>query len=383
MVITIFCIKYRIRGFLNIEKCPCYLSSSFIEGFLKMTIVLARLVYICGLFLILTSCSDSDDHQKPIRLTGQTMGTSYSVTIVSNPNGINKQKLRESIEYSLAKVNSQMSNWDKNSEISLFNKNNSNKPIHISQPLFDVITAANDINLKSGGVFDITLTPLINLWGFGTKQPINQPPTDDEISLALSKVGQKDLLKLSSTEKTLSKIKQGVSINLSAIAKGYGIDQLASMLTNMKINRYLIEIGGDLIVSGLNAEGKLWKIGVETPSSTKHSVQSILTIRDKAMATSGDYRNFFEQNGVRYSHIINPNTGRPIQHKTSSVTVLAKNAMLADGWATAMLAMGAEKGMVVANRYQLAVFFISNHEDILTTSSSLKYKELTNIINKN
>jgi thiamine biosynthesis lipoprotein len=347
-----------------------------------MTIVLARLVCIYGLFLILTSCSDSDDHQKPIRLTGQTMGTSYSVTIVNYPDEINKQKLKKSIENSLEKVNSQMSNWDKNSEISLLNKNNSHKPIHISQPLFDVITAANDINLKSSGVFDITLTPLINLWGFGTKKSINKIPTEDEISLALSKVGQKNLLKLGTNEKTLSKMKQGVSINLSAIAKGYGIDQLAHTLTDMKINRYLIEIGGDLIVSGLNAEGKPWSIGVETPSSTKHSVQSILTISDKAMATSGDYRNFFEKNGIRYSHIINAKTGRPITHNTSSVTVLAENAMLADGWATAMLAMGAEKGMLIANRYQLAVFFISKHKNIFTTSSSLKFKELTNRISK-
>jgi thiamine biosynthesis lipoprotein len=383
MVITIFCVKYRIRGFLNVEKYSRYLSTSFIEGFLEMTIVLARLVYICGLLLILTSCSDSDDHSKPIRLTGQTMGTSYSVTIVDNPDGIDKQKLKELIEDSLAKVNSQMSNWDRNSEISLFNKNNSDEPIHISQSLLDVITAANDINLKSGGVFDITLTPLINLWGFGTSKSVTETPTESEISLALNKVGQKNLLKLNYNEKTLSKIKKGVSINLSAIAKGYGIDQLAAMLADMQINRYLIEIGGDLIVSGLNAEDKPWSIGVETPSLTKHSVQSILTIRDKAMATSGDYRNFFEKNGIRYSHIINPNTGKPIRHKTSSVTVLAKSAMLADGWATAMLAMGAEKGMVVADRYQLAVFFISKNKNMFTTSSSLKFKELTKIIRAN
>jgi thiamine biosynthesis lipoprotein len=383
MVITVFCVKYLIREFLNVEKYPRYLSTSFIEGFLEMTIVLARLVYICGLLLILTSCSDSDDHSKPIRLTGQTMGTSYSVTIVNKPDGIDKQKLKESIEDLLAKVNSQMSNWDRNSEISLFNKNNSDKPIHISQSLFDVITAANDINLKSGGVFDITLTPLINLWGFGTSKSVTETPTESEIFFALNKVGQKNLLKLNYNEKTLSKIKKGVSINLSAIAKGYGIDQLAAMLADMQINRYLIEIGGDLIVSGLNAEDKPWSIGVETPSLTKHSVQSILTIRDKAMATSGDYRNFFEKNGIRYSHIINPNTGKPIRHKTSSVTVLAKNAMLADGWATAMLAMGAEKGMVVANRYQLAVFFISKNKNMFTTSSSLKFKELTKVISPN
>ena len=347
-----------------------------------MTIVLARLVYICGLFLILTSCSDSDDLQKPIRLTGQTMGTSYSVTIVGNPNGVNKQKLKESIENSLEKVNSQMSNWDKNSEVSLLNKNSSNKPILISQPLFNVIKAANNINLKSGGFFDITLTPLINLWGFGTKKQINEIPTEEEISFALSRVGQKNLLKLDSSDKTLFKAKQGISINLSAIAKGYGIDQLAKMLTEMKINRYLIEIGGDLIASGLNAKGEPWSIGVETPSSTKHSVQSILTIKNMAIATSGDYRNFFEKNGVRYSHIINPNTGKPIRHKTASVTVLAKKAMIADGWATAMLAMGAEKGMVVANRYKLAVFFISKRQNTFTTSSSLKFKELTDIISK-
>ena len=167
-----------------------------------------------------------------------------------------------------------------------------------------------------------------------------------------------------------------VLINLSAIAKGYGIDRVASTLKEQKIQNFLVEIGGDLITSGTNKNGKSWSIGIEAPKIESQIVQSVIKIKDQAMATSGDYKNFFEKNGIRYSHIIDPKTGYPIRHKTLSVTVLAESAALADGWATAMLVLGNNDGIIVANKLNIPVFFISSHEETFITSGSDEFKKI-------
>jgi thiamine biosynthesis lipoprotein len=178
---------------------------------------------------------------------------------------------------------------------------------------------------------------------------------------------------------TLAKSEPGVGINLSAIAKGYGIDAVAETLRDAGIENYLVEIGGDLVSKGQNDKGETWQIGIEKPQAGSQSLQLIVSLDDRGMASSGDYKNYFEQDGVRYSHIIDPTTGRPITHRTTSVTVLAENAMMADAWATAMLALGQEKGMQLAEEHKLAVYFISRDvtggDDAYITSHSSAFKD--------
>ena len=196
-----------------------------------------------------------------------------------------------------------------------------------------------------------------------------------EVNKALELVGQVQLLELIPGLRQLIKATPKVSINLSALAKGYGIDMVASTLEEQKIRNFLVEIGGDLITSGTNKDGKAWTIGIEAPKVEEQIVQSVIKIKNQAMATSGDYKNFFEKNGIKYSHIINPKTGYPIRHKTLSVTVLAETAVLADGWATAMLVLGSDEGMIIANKLGIPVFFISSDAKTFITDVSEAFKQ--------
>ncbi len=312
-----------------------------------------------------------------VRLSGETMGTTFNITAIGDD--LDEAALGQAVQETLAQVNAKMSNWDPNSEVSTFSASGSTDPMQVSDEFAFVIEAANEVHEKSGGTFDVTLGPLIELWGFGPRKPEDPIPADDEIATALGQVGQARLLDLDRGAGTLAKSEAGVGINLSAIAKGYGIDAVAAQLREAGIENYMVEIGGDLVTMGENDKGESWRIGIEKPETGAQSIQLIVPLDNLGMATSGDYKNFFEQDGVRYSHIIDPTTGRPITHRTTSVTVLANNAMMADAWATAMLALGQEKGMELAEKHKLAVFFISRDvtsgEEAYITVQSSAFKD--------
>ncbi|WP_037313248.1 FAD:protein FMN transferase [Ruegeria halocynthiae] len=327
--------------------------------------ILAVVALVSGCFL--------DKEPEVVRLSGETMGTTFNVTAIGTE--VDEDALAAAVQETLAKVNAKMSNWDPNSEVSVFSASASTEPVPISDEFGLVIAAAEDVHEKSGGTFDVTLGPLIELWGFGPRKPEDPVPSDADIQNALDRVGQSRLLVLDREKGTLAKSDAGVGINLSAIAKGYGIDAVAETLRDAGVEDYMVEIGGDLVTKGDNDKGETWRIGIEKPEAGAQNLQLIVQLDDLGMATSGDYKNFFEQDGVRYSHIIDPITGRPITHRTTSVTVLAENAMMADAWATAMLALGQEKGLELAEKYKLAVYFISrdvtgDEEAYITVHSS-------------
>ncbi|WP_218048859.1 FAD:protein FMN transferase [Curvivirga aplysinae] len=310
---------------------------------------------------------------KVLKLTGPAMGTSYSIIAIDKSGTLTEADIRDSIETELKKVNDHLSNWDPNSEISRFNKSPSTETISVSPMLAEVMQAAQEIHVASEGQFDVTLGPLIDLWGFGAKDRELQTPTDLEIAEALKISNQSQ--NLSITDQTLQKHLPDTSIYLSAIGKGYGVDVLARKLAELGIKDYMVEIGGDLYTAGKNPQGQPWKIGVETPNALDRSTHQVVDLSNLGMATSGDYRNYFEKDGQRYSHILDAQTGRPITHRTASVTVLAENAMLADGWATAMLVLGRERGLKIANQLDMAVLFIerdaqTTHTKFITTPSN-------------
>ncbi len=335
-----------------------------------------RLLSALALATFLTGCL-FDKEPDVVRLSGETMGTTFNITAIGED--LDEAALAASVEQALAGVNAKMSNWDPNSEVSTFSASTSTDPVAISDEFALVLAAANDVHEKTGGTFDVTLGPLIELWGFGPRKPEDPVPSDADIQAALNGVGQARLLTLDASAGTLAKSDPSVGINLSAIAKGYGIDAVAETLQDAGIEDYLVEIGGDLVTKGQNDQGEAWRIGIEKPEAGSQSVQLIVSLDDRGMASSGDYKNFFEQDGVRYSHIIDPTTGRPITHRTTSVTVLAENAMIADAWATAMLALGQEKGMELAEQYKLAVYFISRDvtggDDAYITVHSSAFKD--------
>lgn len=311
-----------------------------------------------ALALLLAGCFDKTGETR--RLSGETMGTAYHVVAVDVPARVGEADLAAAVEGALAAVSASMSNWDAGSEVSRFNAGADTEPVEISAAFAHVMEGANRIHALSGGRFDVTLSPLIDLWGFGARSPDAAIPPDAAIGAARAHVGQGRLLKLENGH--LAKTDPELSVNLSAIAKGYGNDAVAEALRGLGIDNYLVEIGGDLVAAGRNEQGEDWRIGIETPGATR-SVEMVLPVTDLGMATSGDYRNFFEEGGARYSHVIDPTTGRPVTHRVTSVTVLAEDGMMADGWATAMMVLGDEAGMRIAREQDLAVLFISRSGD--------------------
>ncbi|MEM8791336.1 MAG: FAD:protein FMN transferase [Pseudomonadota bacterium] len=312
-----------------------------------------------GLALLIAAC---DDTPVTLEISGETMGTTYNITAVAPAGGLDSEALKAAVEATLAQVNASMSNWDPGSEISRFNALRHTEPVPISAGLADVIEAADEIHSRSDGLFDLTLAPLIELWGFGAREAGDPIPSEAEISAALEQVGQSRIITLTRGPDTLQKARPDASIYLAAIGKGHGVDEVAATLRGLGLQDFMVEIGGDLFASGQSPGNEPWRIGIERPDATDRALQEIIELSSQGMATSGDYRNYFEEDGIRYSHIIDANTGRPITHKTASVTVIAETAMLADGWATAMLVLGRERGLEIAEAYDLAVFFISRSD---------------------
>lgn len=289
-------------------------------------------------------------------ISGQTMGTTYTVVAVEPQSGLNKDDLQTAIDAALQDVDRKMSNWNPSSEISRINAIKANTPFSLSTDMFALLQAAQAVHETSDKQFDLTLGPLIDLWGFGAQKPIGRVPDASAVTAAMQTVGQSDALTLDGT--TLKKSHDGTQMYLSAIGKGFGVDRLGDTVRSFGVTDFMVEIGGDIIASGKNAEGMPWQIAIETPDALQRSFLKVLSVSDRGMATSGDYRNYFEQDGTRYSHILNATTGRPVTHATASVTVLTENAMLADAWATALLVVGRERGMEIAQRQKLAALFI-------------------------
>jgi thiamine biosynthesis lipoprotein len=217
--------------------------------------------------LLISACFWNEDDDETIRISGKTMGTSYSIVAVAAPKDVTEEIILETVEATLKSVNAKMSNWDKKSEISLLNEASSLKPENISNDMLEVLVAAEKVHAQSRGFFDLTVSPVIDLWGFGPKNLEDQVPSSYEIEQALKFVGQDKMLLVDSNRKTLEKTSDNVSINLSAIAKGYGVDKVAQSFKKLGIERFLIEIGGDLSVSGKNSKGIPWAIGIEQPDS--------------------------------------------------------------------------------------------------------------------
>ena len=249
-----------------------------------------------------------------------------------------------------------MSTYLPDSELSRINATDSAERIPVSASLALVLQAAQEVSRATRGAFDVTVGPLVNLWGFGPEQDFTVP-AEEQVNRSLRLVGY-EKLRLDPAASTLKKAHNGVSIDLSSIAKGYGVDRIADYLDSLQLDNYLVEIGGEIRARGVNGEQLPWQIGIEQPVAGQRGVQRIIKLDNTAMATSGDYRNYFEQDGIRYSHTIDPRNGRPVSHGLASVTVLHPSAMLADAWATGLLVLGPEAGYELAVKNGIAAHFV-------------------------
>ena len=288
------------------------------------------------------------------------MGTSWSVKINAETLPLPRQQLKSQFDAILNRVNREMSTYLPDSELSIINAAHSTDPILVSPSLMQVLEAAREISQLTQGAFDVTVGPLVNLWGFGPDQAFTVP-TGEQVRRASALAGF-EKLRLVPAASTLKKASGGVSIDLSAIAKGHGVDRVADYLDSLQLDDYLVEIGGEIRARGVNREQAPWQSGIEQPAAGQRGVRKIIKLENMAMATSGDYRNFFEQDGIRYSHTIDPRTGRPVTHDLASVTVLHPSAMLADAWATGLLVLGPAQGYATALENGLDAYFIVHHD---------------------
>lgn len=294
-----------------------------------------------------------------VTLQGQTMGTYWRVTYLAEDGAPAPEALESQLEAALVAVNASMSTWDPQATISQFNGSDSLEPFPIEPAFATVVAAAQTVSTASGGAFDITVGPLVDLWGFGAGGERRQaPPSAEAIAAAQATVGFGKLVVRAEPPRLQRRV-PGVEVDLSALAKGYGVDVLAAALGTAGLGNYLVDIGGEVRARGVNDRGVPWRIGVEVPDpSARGLVQEALPLKDLSLATSGDYRNFFEAEGVRYSHTIDPRTGYPIPQRVASVTVAHPEALWADAWATAMNVLGPEAGLALAERQKLPVLFI-------------------------
>jgi thiamine biosynthesis lipoprotein len=290
------------------------------------------------------------------------MGTTYNITLYpAKDSTLDAKQVQTQIDDSLKRINQQMSTWIQDSEISLFNNSESTDWYPVSAEFVSVVEAAQSISKSTNGAFDITIGPLINIWGFG-KDFKNNNPDDAAITAAQANTGYQKLSVRSSPPALKKQIPQ-LKINLSAIAKGYGVDAIAEQLANAGVENYLVEIGGEIRANGSKPNKSLWRIAIEKPSTKERSIQQGLLLDNTGVATSGDYRNYFERDGKRYSHTIDPETGKPITHQLASITVLHKSAMMADGLATAIMVLGEEKAKTFIADNKLSAYMISRDKN--------------------
>lgn len=313
---------------------------------------------LTGFFIVtcfLTACTEEQkDH---LSIAGHTMGTTYSVKISERVSEADTLALESEINALLITVNKVFSTYLPNSEISIFNKSTSTEWQKQSADFIDLLSEAINISYKTKGAYDVTVGPLVNLWGFGPSFTGDNIPLQNEIDLALQKTGS-EKLSIDVERNLLKKSQANLYVDFSSIAKGYGVDKVSDLLSSKGYKNHLVEIGGEMRVKGLNSSNLPWKIAVEKPDVSKRVIQKVLNLTDVALATSGDYRNYFDYEGQRYSHTINPITGWPVKHNLVSVTVLAATSMKADAWATALMVLGAEKGYDSAIKNELSVLFI-------------------------
>jgi thiamine biosynthesis lipoprotein len=308
-------------------------------------------------------------------LTGPTMGTTYNIKFVP-VDKLDEKVLKKQIDQLLLDINQLMSTYIKDSELSQFNQWKSVEPFSMSLQTIEVLKEAKRLGKISVGLLDVTVGPLVNLWGFGPQSRPEKIPSDKLIQATRQLVGLEKLI-LGPT--WASKTNPNLYVDLSTIAKGYAVDQVTQLLKTYKIENLLVEIGGEMRVSGVKGSGEAWKIAIEKPEAEQRAAQEIISIGDNAVATSGDYRIYYEQDGVRYSHLIDPSTGYPITHNVVSVTVIHPSSMTADGLATALIVMGKEKALTLADKYDIAVLLITKEKDGFKEYTSTKFTQLVTV----
>lgn len=305
---------------------------------------------------------------------GATMGTMYAVKIDAPLTPAERAAIADTIKGRLAEVNRLMSTYDSASELSRFNRHESTTPFAVSPLLLEVVGIAQKISERSEGAFDVTVAPLVDAWGFGPAGRPSAAPTESELHSLKTRVGYRQVT-ADSEAGMLVKRNPKTVLDLSAVAKGYGVDRVADALMQLGASSFLVEVGGELRAGSGKRDGTPWRVGIERPDTALRSVYRPINLVNQGVATSGDYRNFYVLDGVRYAHIIDPRTGRPIPWVGFSVTVVHPKAAVADAWATALTVLGPDRGYAVAEREGIAALFVVPSEGGFTSRETAAFQQ--------
>lgn len=316
------------------------------------------------LLIVLAGCSETDRPlESPVKLEGNIFGTFYQVTMADRLTQGQVNEIEAGIKTELESVDQSMSTYRDDAELMAFNQAPLGEWQPLSDGLIDVLAISQSIAEASDGAFDITIGDLVNLWSFGPEARPEEVPSDQELNERLARVGYDAIdLDLQALE---ARRTRDVFVDLSAIAKGHATDRVAAYLDQQEIENYLVNLGGDLITRGYRDvdEQTAWRVGIEVPEDGQQRAQHVLPLESISVATSGDYRNYFEADGQRYSHTIDPRNGQPITHDLASVSVFHPSNAWADGWATALTVAGDEEGMAMAQEHDLNVLMLVREGD--------------------
>ena len=317
--------------------------------------IFRRKLVTCAV-LLLAGCSDS---RQPERiLTGKAMGTVWTVRIVSAISEEEVTEVDREIGIRLEALEQVFSTWRPDSEISGFNQLRTTEAVPVSPRLATVLAEALEIARQSGGALDPTLGPLVDLWSFGAnRRNVKKAPSDEEINAAMRRCGWRKL-EVTINPPTLRKTVEDLEVNPSAVVEGFAVGEMGRLLSTLGIKNWLIDLGGEMKARGRAADGSPWRVGIQAPDAAPGEIFTTVELDDLSLATSGTYRQRFEDGGREYSHLIDPRTGRPIENGLASVTVLHSRCLTADGWATALMVLGRERGEPLARSLDLKVIWI-------------------------
>lgn len=310
-------------------------------------------------------------------LEGPIMGTSYTVRLVAEELSAEaRETVERAVQTALEEVDQKMSTYRESSELSRFNRHRSTAPFPLSKETLEVVGLALEVSRESGGAFDVTVAPLVDAWGFGPSRRRGTVPSDEELAELKARVGWQHL-ELDLERGALKKAIEGLEVDLSAVAKGYAVDRVAEALQRAGRHRFMVEVGGEVRTAGTNDAGTPWRIGIERPIPGARGIDRVVRPGERALATSGSYKNFFDRDGERLSHTLDPRTARPVTHRLVSVTVLADTCALADAWATALEVLGPEEGWALVERQGLAARFVVEREGELAERMTPSFARAT------
>ncbi len=306
------------------------------------------------------------------------MGGTFSVKVVTPKDELETPGLHDvdrTLRSTLDRIEGLMSTWDRDSELSRFNRSTSLEPFALSSETFEVFKWSIDVGILTGGALDVTIGPLVDAWGFGPGGPRTAPPSNEEIARLRQATGAGQL-ELNPKALTVRKTRPAVQCDLSSIVPGYAADRLWTDLADWGFTDFLIDVGGEVRTRGRNETDAPWQVAIERPQLQGDAIQRIVPISNLAITTAGDYRKYREVDGQRVAHILDPRTGRPLTHRLASVTVIDPLAVRADAFDTALMVLGTDEGMALATKLNLAALFIERTADGFSERATPRFEAI-------